>query len=127
MKGTIEFVLISLGDIMSAFLGYKITSIPFIFGIIGSNVLVVNIIGSFILGIFSIFSSSLKIRFQIFFFNSRWVMRFVDYHVIASIRNIVLFENNKIIEMVINTISNVVLSFLFLYIGSALLHDSKNN
>jgi CrcB protein len=53
VKG-IEFVLLAVGAILGAYLRYKITSFPLILGIIGSNVLIVNIIGSFILGIFSI-------------------------------------------------------------------------
>jgi fluoride ion exporter CrcB/FEX len=32
-----------------------------------------------------------------------------------TLENIELFENNQIIQMIINTISNVVLSFLFIH------------
>ena len=53
MKG-IEFILLAVGAILGAYIRYKITSFPLILGIIGSNVLIVNIIGSFILGIFSV-------------------------------------------------------------------------
>ena len=53
MKG-IEFVLLAAGAILGAYIRYKITSFPLILGIVGSNVLVVNILGSFILGIFSV-------------------------------------------------------------------------
>lgn len=53
MKG-IEFVLLAVGAILGAYLRYNITSLPLVLGIIGSNVLIVNIIGSFILGIFSV-------------------------------------------------------------------------
>jgi len=53
VKG-IEFVLLAAGAILGAYIRYKITSFPLILGIIGSNVLIVNIVGSFILGIFSV-------------------------------------------------------------------------
>ena len=44
MKG-IEFILLAAGAILGAYIRYKITSFPLILGIIGSNVLIVNIIG----------------------------------------------------------------------------------
>ncbi|MDQ6722726.1 MAG: CrcB family protein, partial [Thermoproteota archaeon] len=52
----IEIVLLAIGAILGAYIRYKITSFPVIFGIVGSNILVVNVIGSFILGIFSVIS-----------------------------------------------------------------------
>jgi fluoride exporter len=52
IKGIEEFVFLLAG----AFLRYKIVSSPIILGALPINVLAVNIIGSFILGIFSILS-----------------------------------------------------------------------
>ncbi|MGA8084282.1 MAG: fluoride efflux transporter CrcB [Candidatus Nitrosopolaris sp.] len=53
MKG-IEFILLVIGALAGAFLRYKIVSSPMLLGALPLNVLVVNIIGSFILGVFSI-------------------------------------------------------------------------
>ncbi len=50
---TVEFVFLILGAILGAYFRYKITSSPAIFENIGSNIIIVNIIGSFILGVFS--------------------------------------------------------------------------
>jgi fluoride exporter len=69
MKG-IEFILLAVGAILGAYIRYKITSFPLILGIIGSNVLIVNIMGSFILGIFSVFISQLEFRPKVFLSNS---------------------------------------------------------
>lgn len=55
MKG-IEIILLVIGALAGAFLRYKIVSSPMLFGALPLNVLVVNIIGSFILGVFSIIS-----------------------------------------------------------------------
>lgn len=55
MKG-IEFILLVIGALAGAFLRYKIVSSPMLLGALPLNVLVVNIIGSFILGVFSIVS-----------------------------------------------------------------------
>lgn len=56
MKG-IELILLVIGAIAGAFLRYKIVSSPMLLGALPLNVLVVNIIGSFILGVFSVVSA----------------------------------------------------------------------
>ncbi|HEX5187423.1 MAG TPA: fluoride efflux transporter CrcB [Nitrososphaeraceae archaeon] len=56
MKG-FEFLLLGIGAICGAFLRYKIVESPLVvLGGLPLNVLIVNIIGSFILGIFSVLS-----------------------------------------------------------------------
>jgi CrcB protein len=56
MKGlVIELMLIAIGAVAGAFLRYKITSSPLlILDALPVNVLIVNVIGSFILGVFSV-------------------------------------------------------------------------
>lgn len=60
MKG-IEFILLSIGALAGAFLRYKMTSSPMLFGFLPVNVLLVNIIGSFIVGTFSILSTTFNL------------------------------------------------------------------
>lgn len=55
MKG-IEFAFLTVGGIVGTFLRYRITMSPLILGTLPVNVLIVNIIGSFILGIFVVLS-----------------------------------------------------------------------
>jgi fluoride exporter len=55
MKG-IELILLVVGALAGAFLRYKIVSSPMLLGALPLNVLFVNIIGSFVLGVFSIVS-----------------------------------------------------------------------
>jgi len=55
MKG-IEFVFLAAGAIAGAFMRYKIAESPVILGTLPVNILIVNVIGSFILGVFSILS-----------------------------------------------------------------------
>jgi CrcB protein len=56
VKGLIiELMLIAIGAVAGAFLRYRITSSPLlILDILPINVLIVNVIGSFILGVFSV-------------------------------------------------------------------------
>ncbi len=55
MKG-IEFVLLAVGALAGTFLRYKIVSTPVWLGALPLNVLAINVLGSFILGVFSILS-----------------------------------------------------------------------
>jgi len=55
MKG-LEFVFLAVGSVLGAFLRYKITESPLLFNTLPLNVLIVNIIGAFILGMFVILS-----------------------------------------------------------------------
>ena len=55
MKG-IEFVLLAAGAVAGAFLRYKIAESPVVIGTLPVNILIVNVVGSFILGAFSILS-----------------------------------------------------------------------
>ena len=50
----IEIILIAVGAVFGAFLRYKMTESPLLLGILPVNVLFVNVIGSFILGLFAI-------------------------------------------------------------------------
>ena len=56
MKGPIiELMLIAIGAVAGAFLRYRITSSPLLLlDTLPINVLIVNVIGSFILGVFSV-------------------------------------------------------------------------
>ena len=51
MKG-LEFIFLGVGSVLGAYLRYKITESPLLFNTIPVNVLMVNVVGAFILGIF---------------------------------------------------------------------------
>ncbi|HEU4984173.1 MAG TPA: fluoride efflux transporter CrcB [Nitrososphaera sp.] len=56
MKG-IEFALLAAGAVAGAFLRYKMAESPVVLGTLPLNVLIINIAGSFILGVFSILAA----------------------------------------------------------------------
>lgn len=120
MKG-IEFIFLAVGAVLGAYIRYKITSFPLIWGVVGSNVLFVNIIGSFILGIFSILliNWSLDQKYSLLvaigFCGSLTTMSSF------ALENITFIENKQIINMAFNTLANVGLSFLALYGGRILI------
>jgi len=55
MKG-VEFAFLAVGAVAGALLRYKLAESPLILGTLPVNILVINVIGSFILGVFSILS-----------------------------------------------------------------------
>ena len=50
----IVITLIAVGAILGAFIRYKMTESPLLLGVLPVNVLIVNVVGSFILGLFAI-------------------------------------------------------------------------
>ena len=51
MKG-LEFIFLGMGSVLGAFLRYKLTESPLILNRLPVNVLIVNVAGAFILGVF---------------------------------------------------------------------------
>ncbi len=60
----IEFILLAVGAIIGASLRYKLVETPVAFYGLPVNVLIINILGSFILGLFSVLSIGLNIDSQ---------------------------------------------------------------
>ena len=52
----IELALLAAGGLTGTFLRYRITESPILFGALQANVLIANIVGSFILGLFFVVS-----------------------------------------------------------------------
>lgn len=120
MKG-VEIILLALGAILGSYLRYKITSFPLIFGIMGSNVLLVNVIGSFILGIFSILLVTWNLDQKYSFLIAIGFCGSLTTMSSFALESIVMFEDKQIMNMIFNTVVNVSLSFLALYGGRLLI------
>jgi len=119
MKG-IELILLVVGAVAGALLRYKIVSSPMLLGTLPINVLFVNIIGSFILGIFSIVTVSwnLDTKYSILvaigFCGSLTTMSSF------ALETSNLLDNKLYYTATINIIANVLLSLGFLIGGRTL-------
>ena len=65
----IEFVLLAIGAVIGAFLRYSLVNSPTTIAGLPVNVLIVNVIGSFLLGLFSVLAVALNLdaKFALFF------------------------------------------------------------
>ena len=119
MKG-IELILLVIGALAGAFLRYKIVSSPMLLGALPLNVLFVNIIGSFILGVFSIVSvfwnldTKYSILVAVGFCGSLTTMSSF------ALETSNLLDNRLYYTATINVMTNVGLSLGFLIGGRAL-------
>jgi len=119
MKG-IELILLVVGAVAGAFLRYKIVSSPMLLGSLPLNVLFVNIIGSFILGVFSVVSGfwNLDTKYSLLvaigFCGSLTTMSSF------ALETNNLLDNKLYYTATINIIANILLSLGFLIGGRAL-------
>ena len=106
----IEFVLIAVGAIIGAFLRYIMVASPQTIGGLPVNVLAVNVIGSFVLGLFSVLAIALNL-------NSNYTLLVVTgfcgaFTTMSSfvLETSNLMDSNRFILVIFNIIANVGLS-----------------
>ena len=120
MKG-IEFLLLGLGALGGAFLRYKIAESPILFGVLPINILIINVIGSFILGIFVAISMNFNldqkysILIAIGFCGSFTTMSSF------ALQSVSLIDSKHFVLFGLNWIGNVGLSILALVAGRAIM------
>jgi CrcB protein len=120
MKG-IEIILLAAGGLVGTFLRYRITESPLLFGSLQVNVLIVNIIGSFILGLFVVLSqqwnldSKYALMIAIGFCGSLTTMSSF------ALETTNMFENRQLSLVAINILANVGLSIGAIFGGKTLM------
>jgi len=120
MKG-LEIIFLAVGGLLGTFLRYKITDSQLIFGTLSVSILVVNVIGAFILGLFVVLAQqwNLEAKYALFvaigFCGSFTTMS------AFALQTTNLMDNSQFSLAAINIIANVGLSIGALVGGRALM------
>ena len=118
----IEFALLAVGAVVGAFLRYKLVESPMSVYGLPVNVLAVNVIGSFILGLFSIMSLGLNLDPQ---YTLLVAVGFCGSFTTMSsfaLETSNLFDSNRFSLLALNILANVGLSLGAVF-GGRLLGD----
>jgi len=116
----IEFILLAAGAVIGAFLRYAIVDSPITIAGIPVNVLVVNVIGSFLLGIFSVIGIALNVDLKYtLFFATGFCGSFTTMSSFA-LETSNLIDSNRFSLVILNIIANVGLSIGALISGRLL-------
>jgi fluoride exporter len=118
----IEFALLAVGAVVGAFLRYKMVESPVAVYGLPVNVLAVNVIGSFILGLFSIMSLGLNLDPQ---YTLLVAVGFCGSFTTMSsfaLETSNLFDSNRFSLLALNILANVGLSLGAVF-GGRLLGD----
>jgi len=120
LKG-FEFLLLGLGALAGAFLRYKIAESPVLFGVLPINILIINVVGSFILGIFVVISMHFNLdpKYSVFvaigFCGSFTTMSSF------ALQSVSLIDSKHFVLFGLNLIGNVGLSIVALVTGRAIM------
>lgn len=119
IKG-LEFVLLGVGALAGAFLRYKLVSSTIVIGTFPVNLLIINVIGSFILGVFSILSifwnldTKYSLLFAIGFCGSFTTMSSF------ALESVNLLDNKQFALFGLNILGNVGLSLGAIILGRSI-------
>jgi CrcB protein len=116
MKG-IEFILLGIGALAGTFLRYKIVSSPIMLGILPVNVLLINIIGSFIIGVFSILSTTFNLDAKYSLFLAVGFCGSFTTMSAFALETINLLDNKQFTLFGLNVFGNVGLSLAAVILG----------
>ena len=126
MKG-LEFIFLGVGSVLGAYLRYKITESPLLFNAIPVNVLIVNVVGAFILGIFVVLSQQWHLDGKYSLFAAVGFCGSLTTMSAFALDSSNLLENNQYTALVVNIFANVGLSIAALIGGKSLMSAIINN
>jgi len=126
MKG-LEFIFLGVGSVLGAFLRYKLTESPLIFNTLPVNVLIVNIAGAFILGIFVVASQQWHLDSKYSLFAAVGFCGSLTTMSAFALDSSNLLESNQYISFIVNIFTNVGLSIAALIGGKSLMSAIINN
>ena len=126
MKG-LEFVFLGIGSVIGAFIRYKITESPLIFNTLPLNVLIVNVIGAFILGLFIVISQQWNLDGKYSLFAAVGLCGSLTTMSSFALDSSNLLENKHYLIMFVNILANVGFSIGALLAGKSIMNAILTN
>ena len=126
MKG-LEFIFLGIGSVLGAFLRYKLTESPLIFNTLPVNILIVNIAGAFILGVFVVLSQQWHLDSKYSLFTAVGFCGSLTTMSAFALDSSNLLESNQYVSFIANIVANVGLSIVALIGGKSLMSAIINN
>jgi fluoride exporter len=120
MKG-LEFVFLAVGSVLGAFLRYKITESPLLFNTLPLNVLIVNTLGAFILGMFVILSEQWNLDGRYSLLTAVGFCGSFTTMSSFALDSSNLLDNHHYSTLIINILANIGLSIGALICGKSLM------
>ena len=118
----IELILLATGGITGAFIRFKITESPLLFGALQVNVLIVNVIGSFILGLFVVMTQQWSLEQKYVLLIAIGFCGSLTTMSAFALETTNLMENKQFSMAVINILGNVSLSIGAIFGGMSLMN-----
>lgn len=116
----LEFTLLAVGAVIGAYLRYRLVESPVaVFGL-PVNVLAVNVLGSFILGLFSVLAVALNLDSQYALFMAVGFCGSFTTMSSFALESTNLLESNRFTILVLNILANVGLSLAAVIGGRAM-------
>ena len=118
----IELILLAIGGVAGTFIRFKITESPLLFGILQVNVLIVNVIGSFILGLFVVMTQQWSLEQKYVLLIAIGFCGSLTTMSAFALETTNLMENKQFSMAVINILGNVSLSIGAIFGGMSLMN-----
>lgn len=119
MKG-IELLLLAAGGVIGTLLRYRITESQLVFGAFYTNVLVVNVIGSFILGVFVVLSQQWNLDTKYALFVAVGFCGSLTTMSAFALQSTSMIDNRQFGLLAANILANVGLSIGAIFAGRVL-------
>ena len=117
----IEIILLAGGGVLGTFLRFRITQTQLLFGSLPVSVLIVNIVGSFILGIFAVLSQQWNLDQKYALLVAIGFCGALTTMSSFALETSNLFDNKQFTLVALNIIANVGLSLGAVFGGKALM------
>jgi CrcB protein len=118
----IELILLATGGVAGTFIRFKITESPLLFGVLQVNVLIVNVIGSFILGLFVVMTQQWSLEQKYVLLVAIGFCGSLTTMSAFALETTNLMENKQFSMVAINILANISLSIGAIFGGMSLMN-----